>query len=433
MRRRAAFLVAVGTVLVLAFGASSGAAATNTFSGTMLALYWSGSSHQICTGVKSTTTVAGATTQTCTVTQASGTCIQVSTAQNVVQRCEFTQTEVGSQNNRALAIQIAVQKKTGPSGTQEVTQGVFIDQQNDDFSNFAIVGQGVRQALGRAEENGDDDDDEEYAAANLASTSLAPITQSQESHQSIVVCQGGTISCKSDTGMNGNNSSNILQALGQSEVAAKAPSITQLQNTEDQNNECFAIEDPLANMCADVNQNTEGGRNVSRLLDPYRQFQSARKTLDGEQAQGNFEPFDGGLDHFVDQDGALKSDIWTSQNEVQIQRAVNTGLLDQSQHGPVRKGVFSRQTATDEDDWTGRQTSKQFQTNDGVAVGNQTNLLNYWCHTTGDCMISQLVNQDGEVTTNECAPGGSGDFCEVFINCGNVTPPDTFIILENGP
>ncbi|TMK67660.1 MAG: hypothetical protein E6G60_00630 [Actinobacteria bacterium] len=230
--------------------------------------------------------------------------------------------------------------------------------------------------------------------------------------------------------MTGDNTSNLLQVLGQSEVGKGAPTINQLQNVALRPTQCPNVEDLSAHVCASVDQNTTAGRDVSRIAQPYREFQSARNTGGGQQVQGDTtDPAKaGGLDHVVNQVGAQKSDIFTGQNAVQLQLTRNVGTMTQFQDPPIRKGLGSTQTATADSTWTGVQRLVQIQRMDGVSMGNQTALESYECFTTGLCTVNQSVNQNGAVTTNSCGPTS---FCQTEITCeavseesgGCVAPP----------
>jgi hypothetical protein len=406
-----------------------------------------------CLGGTADNSVAG--TQRCDFSGSSGACIQKSSNADVVQICKFIQgPSVPAKNNLAIALQVIVQKGPG-SGDQHGRQLVKVRQQNTTKSNLAFVAQFVKQSLG----NGWNDSDNEMSnqagseargelqgtlpdfgpvisqvknsevstegdeTAALSSPS-GPVSQIQNSQQTVRICQGGP-DCTLPAGMTGSNLSSVYQSLRQRERAANAESINQQQNPEPGTCPVDSTDpsDPTSlnprNMCASVAQNTTGGKNVSGLAELYRQFQSGAHTADLTQEQDpSFSAH--GLDHDIQQlslgdvNGPKRNTIVTFQLARQVQRAKDAAFLNQFQDPRTAKGPDSFQTGTVNDTWFGRQFATQLQFTDGaLATHGQEQILTYDGQTTGNFDVVQTGTTQDSSFTNTC----SGQFCFATVEC----------------
>jgi hypothetical protein len=354
------------------------------------------------------------------------TCVQVSTSPTVTQLCDAAQTNTTSNNSARIAQTIVEHNSftpcepAGPGGRcQGATQIVKLRQTNAAGGNAADIAQSIRQVLGPGTPDEGNEDELEPNGPPTRST----ITQKQESHQVVHLQQIST---------SGNDSAPIAQFLRQRERAGNAAGINQLQNTDDAGL-CVKQEsdglpasvtvDADANMCVLLNQSSTSGQQSASLTGDYMEFQRARGTGTGQQVQGNLTPFLGGEDYGLIQASAGVSNVRTTQNERQVQRAVETGSLTQSQNGP-RKGEGSLQSGNGGDAWQGSQTSTQLQTNRATPAligtnqsmpGTQKNLLLYSADTPGNVSATQTASQNGTTATNSC----SGTSCEILLSGRN--------------
>jgi hypothetical protein len=414
MTWRAAVLTAVAVGLLFGVPSTAAAAVTTTVECTATAPARITRGHSSCTIIQP---LGG--TASCTIrTTASG-----STA--VKQRCTIRQR---SRTHRNHATATLIIRQTG-RWTQEAQQVITIEQGNVFRNNIASASERVVQSLTK------------HGAATA-------IDQSQESHQSINVCQGalhvGVVpNCRSAAGMRGNNSLSISQTLRQAQSADGAPVIAQLQNTGLATNKCSPlgdptpIDDPTAHMCANADQNTTGA-NTSSLRQVYNQAQNVSDAATATQQQGG-DPLvkRGGLDHQVNQDGGAPSQIHTDQDAFQDQAATNVGVLTQDQDPFVAKGRLSNQGSHPDNRWRGEQTSTQTQTEDGnPSGGTQSTLLEYFGVTSGDIRAVQIANQNGVTNTWGCPPPdeppppGQNSTCGAVMECTNAEPgPDLLAIV----
>jgi hypothetical protein len=434
-------LIAVGAFAVLGLGA--GAAVPDSASATGSG----GGSQNICLGgTKSTTMEGGFVVQTCEITAAFGTCIQHSSAPLVRQRCQFTQTSPGTEK-RAIAVQI--HNPEGFQGTQDGTQVIEVIQSGTTKKNTIDALQLADQCLGaadryegssgdrhdqdrdgdrdddgRCEDEDESDNDNEERTEDLAGLSLpSTVEQKQEAHQSVdgyQTAQG-----------NGRNDSKVLQSQHLHERAAKATGIVQKQNVEDRSNECnqSLVFEP-SNACYTIAQTTENGSSVSRLFQVYNLFESARKTASGQQFQGSFEPFFGGLSHGFEQVNTGTAPAGTpiqssSQNERMTQRRDDTGLTAFHQHGPLRKDVGNQFGANG---GTANIRQDSVLSSTGGGTGNQTDLLDIECASFGgNCTGFQHARLiDDQRTVDKTNGPVTSPAISMTINCGNVYPPGEY-------
>ncbi|HZT92222.1 MAG TPA: hypothetical protein VFA05_09300 [Gaiellaceae bacterium] len=404
-----------------------------------------------------------AAAQSCTITAPAGVCIEVSSNPSVTQSCTFTQSSA-TRSNIAVAIQVIDQRDTGQIGSKQQTgsQTVTTTQGNASGSNFNWTTQIVKQFLGHGADQSDSelsqqqkaDAQQELAGTPADLTSLiqglapgelaqenalpatlplptaSPVSQQQQSQQTVTVCQGSTADCHSQAGMTGNNVSGVYQSLRQWEWANNAPSIDQQQNSSP--GTCTTSGSATLNMCANVSQTTTGGKNLSGLFEAYRQFQRALHTLAGDQIQDAPTSFDaGGLGHDVSQTsvvadptGPQRNWIVTGQLARQDQNATDTGALTQSQDPHVDKGPASTQTGTTHDTWHGLIYATQSQLANGqfASPADQFQRLTYDGVSTGDIVATVTGTENGSTNTEQCTPGDTGDVCHAEVDCASVVP-----------
>ena len=308
-------------------------------------------------------------TNTCVIVQTStagnndAICRERNSGTPTTQTCTITQTSTTG-NNRASVDQAIAQHG---GSAQSATQHATITQTSTGGKNSALVDQTIMQ---ETNEN------------------ASPVSQSQEAHQDATVTQTATT---------GDNSSAVRQTLSQHAQAVSKADITQEQNAASAGK----------NTSADINQSsTSGGKNDSDLRQRNTQNAEA-KDQPGPitQTQGSFG---GGIHGSVSQ---TTSSTGTSrsvarQDEDQKLHAVTTGTLTQTQHGPL--DCCSTQIGGTGDTVNINQNSTQ---RAGGTI--QTEDVTGTCGTPGNCMVSQIVTQNGTPTTNSC----TGTACFIGITC----------------
>jgi hypothetical protein len=424
----------------------------------------------ICIGGTPDNSVSG--TQRCNFNGSAGVCIQKSSNPSVIQICKFSQGPSDpAKTNLAIALQVIIQKTDSIDG-QRGQQLIKVRQQNTSKSNLSFVVQIVKQSLGNGANDSDNEVNNQAAAeakgellgtlpdfgpvisqvqnsepltegdetAALASP-RPPVSQTQNSQQTVRICQGGPNTCLDPAGMSGNNLSSVYQSLRQRERASNASAIDQHQNPDPGTCPVPDTPDPLdpavppnpRNMCASVAQNTTGGKNVSGLAELYRQFQSGSNTASLSQEQDPSFADVHGLDHDIQQlsvvtdpNSPKRNTIFTFQLARQVQRAKHATSVDQFQDPRTAKGPGSFQTGTVNDTWFGRQFATQLQTTDGVVTANgQEQRLTYDGVTTGNFDVLQRGTSNGSTAENTC----SGNFCNVVVQCdggGEAGPSECF-------
>jgi hypothetical protein len=404
--------------------------------------------------------------QHCTITSNSGVCIEVSSDPSATQLCDFTQQSAGK-TNLAIALQVIVQR-AGGGGDQSGTQTTNVNQMNANKPNLSFVTQILKQSLGKGSDNPDNEvasqaDAEQKGEAagalpnfaplvdslqaieaaqegeeTVTSDTLgAPISQTQQSQQSVNVCQGGASDCHITTGMTSTNLSSVYQSLRQRELAGNSTTITQDQNPRV--GTCVTSLDQPTNMCAVVEQNAERtGKNASGLVELYRQFQSGFKATSLTQRQDPVSQ--NGLDHGIRQTVAGADPANTKHNTAatiqlgrQIQRARAVDNLVQFQDPRSAKGPNSFQIGTAADTWFGRQKATQIQTNNGhfstladfsePYESGQEQVLTYQGSSPGTFDVVQTGTQNGDTETQTCT--GSIGSCQIGIECTSATPGES--------
>jgi GH25 family lysozyme M1 (1,4-beta-N-acetylmuramidase) len=390
-------------------------------------------------GMKSTTTVNGVVVQTCTITAASGTCHQRSSAPLVSQRCTFTQT--GDQKEkRALATQI--HDPEGLQGEQDAEQVIKVEQSGSSRRNLLDATQIADQCLGAGDRHEDDDDDwgdddrdgdrdddgrcededeedgddeeesEDRFALSLLSplSSVSSVTQDQDAHQTIDGNQTATGS--------GKNEAKSFQSQQLHQRAVGGTVINQLQNIEDEEDECNeALVFGFTNACFTVVQTSGSGPNLSKLSQDYNLFQSARNATSGRQEQGSADFSAGGLNHGFDQNAVSggKPLQVSDQEERLTQRRHNAPLI-WHQHGPVRKD-FGEQFGND--DALAFMDQDSVLSSIGPGVGEQTDVLTIECSSSGLCSGLQRAETNDDEARNP--PSGRFTLPAIFMSiiCNN--------------
>ena len=327
----------------------------------------------------------------------------------MTQKCNITQGPSAS-NNRAEIMQSVDQNDKG-SATQDVNQKANIFQDaTDGGSNFASIKQDAKQSI-------------------QANKSGATIDQSQQADHSAVIEQTATGS--------GDNSADVSQSTNQDEHAENAGTINQFQNAgEGGLGRCDSFE----NVCFDLVQRSNTGKNTTKLDQKLSQSQHAVHTAGGQQVQGACDmsigppcdpnPFASGLNHNFDQDssGGGLSTQSSNQDENQDQNRTDTGGMTFSQVGPVRKDL-GFQFGNPDNRATQTQNSKQSSKGDGTGV--LSDLLSDACSSSGLCTGHQHVDSNGFRQDNDLtAPS-----FELVIACGaaNFTEEGPFCASEQNP
>jgi hypothetical protein len=360
---------------------------------------------------------------------------------------------------------VITQRNSGQSGTETQTgsQTITTRQENVTGANVNWSAQIVKQFLGRGADNPDNEAaleaqgqaqqqasgapfdftsliqsleptekaQESFNPSTLPRATSLPVSETQQSQQTIDVCQGAAPDpCVDSVGMTGNNVNGNYQSLRQWEWANNAPSIEQLQNAG--GGTCVNSASGSLNMCSTVHQNTTGGRNLNGLFELYRQFQRALNTAAGQQVQDGRAGLDqGGLGHDIVQVSVVPSPsvpqletILTRQRARQVQRADNTGALTQQQDPHVDKGDASSQDGSTSDVWNGALQADQTQLANGAfaSPGGQSQILFYGGSSTGDIVATVTGTENGSSNTQQCTPGDTFDFCQAVVTCSSVTP-----------
>ncbi|MGH2994850.1 MAG: hypothetical protein ACRDON_11870 [Gaiellaceae bacterium] len=386
-------------------------------------------------GTASTTMEDGTLVQTCTITARRGSCIQRSDNPVVKQVCTFVQAPPASgaaKENRATAVQVV--QADGREGTLDATQEVVVLQRNTTKGNVFAGTQTITHCLaaGGSESSSHKGDCGNGNGNNGDQPSSATVTQSEESQQSIDVCQGGPAttastgpgSCNLPGGMVANNTSRVRQTTDLTEIAADADEIDQLQNREDRANQCTietpGVDEELSDTCYTVRQNTAGAHatNLTELQQDLDVTQRANDTTTGEQLQGRRGR--GGLEHVFVQNSPdpASSKQASDQNKRWTQIRLNTGDLVWEQHDKNAKGTGIQ---------LGSSANRAFIDQEsildsiGPGDGQQTAVLVILCDSSGNCTGSQRAVVNGVEETNfESAP-----FIDLALVCGDVEPfPD---------
>jgi hypothetical protein len=363
--------------------------------------------------------------QTCTITAATGTCIQRSSEPVVKQRCTFTQTspKVMGTTLRATAIQTH-NPEGGPNGTQDAFQVIEVSQTNlspgkSDFLGAVQIADqclglgdnfededgdwndedndGDRDDDGRCEDSDEEDGDHEEAAEDENGPIFPDtIMQSQRATQTIDALQ--------TTVGTGRDEANALQIQNLHERAANADVIEQDQNFVQRDNECGqvsgpALVDPLdANACFSIKQ--ESGRaKIAKLQQVYNLFQSARKCCEtgfGLQEQGDPAEDFGGLEHSFDQTGGSGTPTQVSNQVERLnQRRADTPLMSWHQFAGPRKDLGLQ----DDPNGRAKMTQDVKMSSTGPGFGDQSAFLEIECSSLGvggNCTGTQRAETNGE-------------------------------------
>ncbi|MGH3029480.1 MAG: hypothetical protein ACRDNE_01695 [Gaiellaceae bacterium] len=365
-------------------------------------------------------------------------------AGSVTQRCVIRQAST-RRKNVAHVVQVIEMK--GDASPQDATQIADVRQGNRFRDNRASVTQVTRLSLGRRL------DDDDRVSSGIAHPD--DVAQSQEAHQSVLVCQGAAgalgpsdpSNCRGGAGMRASNFSKVTQKQWERQTAHASGTVVQEQNTEARPNACSPsdVVDPVvpdedANACANVDQSAQlshpgSGRNQARLTQLYVELQSARGAAEATQCQGfpdapcfvSGSPEVGGLDYSVNQSAPKRSKIVTNQRSFQVQRVDDVTRFLRKQDPRISKGGGSAQVTHPDSRWTGLQRATQLQFEDGELGGDtQSALLEYLGATSGRIRAAQVVNQNGQVETNSC----SGSVCAAVLACTTAPPEPEEALLE---
>jgi hypothetical protein len=280
-------------------------------------------------------------------------CVEESQFAAVAQGCSIFQRNTTG-DNRAL-IKQAVDAEGGP--TQNATQYGGVDQQNGAGSNFAKVAQTIRQST------------------------RDPGAQKQDGHQSVFVGQNADV---------GSNTALVGQSLGQ-----KAKSTGEAVASQNQNTTSVG-----PNTNAGITQYSTLGSNTAWLNQVNLLAASASKATGGRQQQGTRG---GGLNGYFSQQSAGLSIVKGLQIERQTLRAERSGPISQFQYGPMWLDPPQGTNPGDRIDLN--QSSTQQASN--PTLQDDQGYAN--CDTTGNCTVSQRIQQQGTTNTNSC----SGTSCSI--------------------
>jgi hypothetical protein len=288
----------------------------------------------------------------------------------VTQDCDIAQMGTSPGGNSAF-IEQYIDQNSG--STQTGTQTASVLQMNDVSRNFSHVLQRVSQSTSEG------------------------TTQGQEIHQSAIVTQ---------TNESGDNASELTQSQDQKATASATGAIIQDQNAVQGTNSCGMV-GQTPNMCADVTQTAITGRNTSHLGQSIDQNATAKSPAGNiTQTQGSSA---GGLEGLIIQNSSGVSTNSDRQDENQTLSATTTGILTQTQFGPVRCCLENGSNPNNSEGIV------QVSTQKAGGGANQFNDLTGGCESSGHCSIDEKVVENQGTTTNSCDADGSG--CSIFITC----------------
>ncbi|SRR5712691_2589995 len=298
-RFAAAGALAAAAVLIATVGAAAsterGSATTTVRAGAKLSTPQGGkarhaartstSSSFECSPTPTTTPINTATEQTCVVTGPNARCVEKSSSPVVVQSCTITQTDP---NNGAFVLQdisTGAALVSGSTYSQDSTQKTSVTQQGT--TNSLDATQDVNQSLNQS--------------------TITALTQKQDDHQNITVCQGAASDCS--VANSGGNTSKIHQSRFASEHASGG-TITQNQDTTTGTFDC------VRNLCALVQQNSTASNNSDLNQEDHLQ-QVASGTLGANVTQKQQQLSDG-----------IQGDVPQTTNAAQNSSVVHQHMTD---------------------------------------------------------------------------------------------------------
>lgn len=280
----------------------------------------------------------------------------------VMQSCSISQTNVSGANEAVIEQTIDQQAGSTQSGSQTAT----LRQSNASGANRATIRQKVAQ--------------------QTEAESASPITQSQQANQTVDACQGGGADPCAMRSLTGANFIEVKQSLKQQAEAQGPGTISQRQQF------------PSGGTRATISQRSTSGENESHLRQLNRldaQAQGAGPSITERQGNSGGGLFGhGGLFGQVDQDSTGVSTSVARQNERQTLDAPPGAT--QTQIGDEL--CCQTQGTNTEDAAHIRQLSAQF-ANPGAT---QIEVVRGQCVSTGNCDVTQQVNQNGIVTNKSC-------------------------------
>jgi hypothetical protein len=338
-------------------------------------------------------------------------CVERSSA--ATQACVIMQSNT-SGTNRAFVSQSITQSQPAPDGSQNAKQTATVSQSNDTGTNDSEISQTIEQSQ----------------ASDLSGPILA---QSQESHQRVDVCQGGT-PCTNPS--NGKNVSDVSQANAQRLKARfgdnSTGAIDQKQNTS---------ADPATGgptSIATVNQMSMTSANDSRLMQSSREIATAQNGKDKDE--GNDEqlsrpsPFVGSVtqqqglaSNFCPDSGLCGNVFQTSlgvqqarERQDELQKLQGPPGAMQSQYGP--EFCCATQTGSNPKNSNDINQNKVQLHTSSTANG----LIEGHCVSAPDgCNVTQKLRQNSTTQVNSC----SGAFCAPSIVCQTSSGDGTEVTL----
>jgi hypothetical protein len=280
-------------------------------------------------------------------------CVEESQLASVAQSCVIFQTNTTG-DNRARIKQV-VDAEGG--ATQDATQYGGVDQRNGAGSNSVKVAQVVKQST---KDRG---------------------AQKQDGHQGVFVRQFADV---------GSNTALVGQSLGQKAKSTGEAVASQNQNT--------TLAGPNTN--AGITQTSTLGSNTASLNQLNLLDASVSKATGGRQQQGTRG---GGLNGYFSQQSAGLSIAKGLQIERQTLRAERSGVVTEYQYGPMwldpPQGTNPGNRIDLNQSSTQQASNPTLQNDEGYAN----------CDTTGNCTVSQRIQQQGRSNSNSC----SGTSCHI--------------------
>ena len=337
----------------------------------------------------------------------SGLCIKTT---GLSQSCSINQSSATA-NNMAMVLEKTA-KMSGLTQTASATAQITQQATGTSNTNKACVYQDIS-----------------VEGSNGTAKKGVPVTVTLNAHQSISITQnsvGGANTVGNADATTGacDELNPLTQSQKLSSNATGAGLITQNENAADSG----------PNLSLDIAQNSTSGTNTS-TFNQINTLTAVASTPSGPVSQTQ-SSVNGGLSATVNQSSSAKSTAIANQTETQCEHAQVSGTLtcdtphppsyslSQVQHGPIRKDNPSIQSGNPDDSFTVTQSS--IQNND---TGNdQTNAVEGACTTSGNCDVTQTVDQNGTMTTQM----QSGSTNDATINCTSGTCSKTTNAFASG-
>jgi len=323
------------------------------------------------------------TQQTCVVSGDNARCVEKSALPAIPQTCTITQD--GTDNN-AYILQdnsTGTFTTTPPDQTQSSTQKATVTQRGTNNSLDAT--QSVNQSLS-------------------GSGTVGPLTQNQDDHQEITVCQGASGDCTAP------NSGKNVSKIHQSRFASAHASGGTISQNQDQalGTDCDSFNQPSnPNLCALVQQNSTTS-NDSDLHQENHLQEVATGTLGENVTQNQNQPSDGIDGHTAQPSAEAQNSNVTHQHQTDDMSAPS-GATQVQDPGlgccSVGGGVNGHQVAI-------------LRASDPTAL--QDLVIDGFCEANDSCLLLAHGKINGSETSDRCSSQASGEypaFCNTFVEC----------------